>query len=99
METDAPRDELEIKQRELTNRFIEKQLKGDRVKEYIIPLGSLLVAFLGVLSGVFAQYLGSQAALRAGTITAKQSGYSKILTNLDAALEKKRRPGGSCDVA
>jgi len=85
------RDELEVERHELTKRLIENQLKGNPVKEYLIPLGSLLVALLGVLSGVYAQYIGSQATLRAATITAKQTAYAKILTNLDAALYAKQQ--------
>src|SRR5262245_52848143 len=63
------RTQLEVEKHELTRRLIEAQLKGNPVKDYFIPLGSLLVALLGVLSGVYAQYIGSQATVRAATIT------------------------------
>lgn len=88
---EAEEHELKVEQHQLTKTFLEKQLKGNPVKEYFIPLGSLLVALLGVMSGVYAQYIASQATLRAATITAKQNGYSKILTTLDAALYEKQQ--------
>ncbi|MDX6501595.1 MAG: hypothetical protein QOG23_4855 [Blastocatellia bacterium] len=83
--------ELKVAQHQLTKKFIEKQLKGDPIKEYMIPLGSLLVALLGVLSGVYAQYIGAQATLRVAAITTRQTGYSKVLTALDTAQDAKQR--------
>jgi predicted esterase YcpF (UPF0227 family) len=85
------RDRIELERHQLTQKLLQNQLKGNPIKEYIIPLGSLLVALLGVLSGVYAQYIASQATIRAATVTASQTGYSKILTNLDAALYEKQR--------
>lgn len=88
---DVKEHELKVAQYEITKKFLERQLKGNPVKEYMIPLGSLLVALLGVLSGVYAQYIGAQATLRAATIATKQTGYSKLLTTLDSALDEKQR--------
>jgi uncharacterized membrane protein YccC len=90
METRLPiKDEIEIERHELTKKLIQNQLKGNPIKEYLIPLGSLLVAFLGVWSGVYAQYLASQATIRAAALNAQQSGYSKLLTALDVAQNEK----------
>jgi len=91
MENLPIKDRIEIEREELVKKVLQNQLKGDPVKEYFIPLGSLVVALLGVLSGVYAQYIASQATIRAATVTAKQTGYSKILTNLDAAQYEKQR--------
>ncbi|MBW1855274.1 MAG: hypothetical protein JRJ00_11455 [Deltaproteobacteria bacterium] len=74
----------------LEARLIEKHLKGNPVKDYLIPLGSILVALVGVLSGVYAQYISSNATYEAATISAKQVGYAKVITALDSALYAKQ---------
>ena len=83
---DPEKEKLEYEKEQLIKKLLEKQVKGDIVKGLIIPVGSLIVALLGVLSGVYAQYIGSQATIQAATISAQQTGYARIITALDSAL-------------
>lgn len=87
---DPIREKLEYEKEQLVKKLLEKQVKGDIVKGLIIPVGSLIVALLGVLSGVYAQYIGSQATIQAATISTQQTGYAKIITALDSALYAKQ---------
>ena len=61
MENLPIKEKIELERHELAQKLLQNQLKGNPIKEYIIPLGSLLVALLGVLSGVYAQYIASGA--------------------------------------
>lgn len=80
----------EYEKEQLIKKLLEKQLRGDIVKGLIIPVGSLIVALLGVLSGVYSQYIGSQATIQAATLSSQQTGYAKLITALDTALYAKK---------
>jgi len=72
-------------EQELIRKLLEKDAKGNIVKDNIVPIGTLIIALLAVLSALYGQYLASETSLVTATIRSKQVGYAKLITTIDSA--------------
>lgn len=90
MEVEPKKSPLEEQRERLTIQLLKKEVKGDVVKSAIIPVGSLIVALLGVLSGFITQYYSSQTTIQGTVVNLQHKGYANILTTLDSAFYAKQ---------